>query len=543
MEILPFLGWKFKKDKKDDVGEFMSPFIVPTNDDVALTINNTSGGDLGGGLGSSYNRTIDFAINFTDEYNLVRQYRDMAIMPEVNEAITEIVNEAVNGDNTSEVVSLNLDKLSYSDDLKTGIQREFDTIINLLDFNSNAYETFRKWYIDGKIHYYIVIDPNNSTNGIQEVRYLSPFSVKKVREVKQRIDGRGIPMIESIEEYYLYSENKQFNGFSPQKTAFTKNAIKLTTDSVATANSGLIDEETNMIYSYLHVAIKPSNILRCMENALVIYRLSRAPERRVFYVDVGGLPKNQSNDMISNYVKQYKNALNFDTNTGKITESRNILSMMEDIFLPRREGSRGTEITTLPGGQNLGDIEDVDYFKEHLYRSLNVPYSRIKSDAGGIFNTGGVGEITRDEAKFSKFISRLRKKFSGLFMDLLKTQLLLKGYIDEYEWMQIKSKISIEFKGDMYFAELKENEMWKGRLSSARDAMDFVGKYYSHNDIRRRVLKQSEEEIRQQDEEIRSELDNTQYYPELLQQENNGEKTDTTPSDGEDEEPFVDYGK
>lgn len=477
-------GWQFKRKSSDR--KIDAPYIEPENDDAAFVVNSGYYGY------NAYQFNLD--VSFQDENELIQKYRDTALIPEVDSAITDIVNESISGDEDSAPVEIILDELEQSDNIKNKIKEEFDTILELMNFNENAYEIFKKWYVDGRIYYHIILHPQVK-NGIKELRYVSPLNLKKVRNEERKFGDGGIPIITSIEEFYVYMNNAS----QKQKTG---QAIKISKDSILTSNSGLLQEEKNLIFSYIHKALKPANDLKLVENAIIIYRLSRAPERRVFYVDVGNLPKNKAEEYLTSIMRRHNNKMVYDAVTGEVKDQKNVLSMMEDFWMPRREGGRGTEVTTLQGGQNLGEIEDVEYFKKKLYMALGVPYSRMAQEAGGPFTVGRSSEITRDEIKFNKFIQRLRKKFSKIFYDALKTQLILKQIITEDEWEEFRQQITFNFISDVFFQELKDAEILRERVATLRDISEFVGTYYSKDFVQKEVLRLTEDEIEQVEKEI-----------------------------------------
>jgi hypothetical protein len=434
-----------------------------------------------------------------DESASVVQYRNMSIYPEVDNAIDEIVNASIVLGTDRKPVKLDLGDLPVSDVIKNKIYREFDRIIHLLDFNNKSYEVFRRWYIDSKIFYNIVIDKDLPTEGIKELVPIDPLKIKKVRKIKkenEQVNGQTISLINDIEEYYLYTntDKETFMMTGP-------GGLKLSMDSVVYVPSGIIDLNTKRVLGYLHKAIRPLNMLRQLEDALLVYRIARAPERRVFYVDVGQLPKQKAEQYMRDMMSRFRNKLIYNQATGEVRDERNHLSVLEDYWLPRREGSRGTEITTLPGGQAMSQIEDVDYFKKKLYNSLNVPISRLTSESTG-FNMGRSVEITREEVKFYKFIDRLRHHFSKMFLDILRVQLLLKGVMTEEDWHQLKIDIKFNFNTDNYFWDLKEAEILAERLKMISIVDPYVGKYFSSAYIRKNILRQTEEDMRSIDKEM-----------------------------------------
>ena len=434
-----------------------------------------------------------------NDVDLIKRYREVAQHPECDMAIEDIINEVIVSDDRDQSVSISLDKLSVSENIKTKIRNEFDEVMSLLNFDEKGHDIFKRFYIDGRIYFHKVIDPTSPRKGLTEIRYIDPRKIKKVREVTKKRDtkGKGIEIIEKTAEWFVYNEK----GMS---SANSNAGLKISTDSITYVTSGIVDQTKNMVMGHLHKAIKPVNQLRMIEDAVVIYRIVRAPERRIFYIDVGNLPKVKAEQYLKDIMNRYRNKLVYDASTGEMRDDRKHMSMLEDFWLPRREGGRGTEITTLPGGQNLGEIQDVQYFQKRVYKSLHVPVSRMEQDNG--FNLGRSAEITRDEVKFSKFVQRLRKRFTGLFHDLLKTQLVLKGIITIEDWDAIKSHIQYDFLKDGHFAELKNAELLKERLLLANEVTPYVGKYFSVEFLRKNVLRQTDEEIEEIDRQIANEV-------------------------------------
>ena len=477
------LGYTVGKDKKQ-----LKSFAPPPPDDGAVNLE----------VGGAYGTYLDLEGNIRNELELITKYRELAIQPECEAAVEDIVNEAVVMDGFKVAVELELSEAKHlSDKIKEKIYLEFQGILDMLNFQTDAHDIFRKWYVDGKIYYHMIVDEGNQKQGIQELRYIDPRKIRKVREVVREPDANGVDMVKKTVEFYVYDEG----GVSDASQGLS--GIKITPDSIAMSNSGLYDHSNGAIVSYLHKAIKPMNQLRMMEDALVIYRISRAPERRIFYIDVGNLPKAKAEQYLRDMMVQHRNKLVYDASTGEIKDDRKHMNMMEDYWLPRREGGRGTEISTLPGGQNLGELEDISYFQTKVYKSLNVPSSRLMEDNS--FSLGRESEVTRDELKFSKFILRLRNKFLDLFDNMLKTQLQLKGIIAEDEWLPIKNKMVYKWAEDSYYREAKAQEILRGRLELARDVSDYTGKFYSIDYIRREVLQQRDEEIKRLDKEMERE--------------------------------------
>ena len=427
------------------------------------------------------------------EVELILKYRDISAQPECDAAIEDIINESIVGDHDESPVNIVMDELDISDKMKETIKFEFDAILKLLNFNQYAHDIFKKWYVDGRLPYHIIIEKGSPKKGIKELRYIDPTKLRKVKEIEEKQDPKtGAKLIEKVDEFFLF-QDKTMNG--------AEQGLKIYPDAIAYCTSGVMDPGRKRILSYLHKALKPVNQLRMMEDSLVIYRISRAPERRIFYIDVGNLPKGKAEEYLRGIMNQYRNKLVYDAKTGDIKDDRKHMSMLEDFFLPRREGGRGTEITTLPGGENLGQIDDIIYFQKKLYKSLNVPVNRLEQEAQ--FSLGRTTEITRDEVKFKKFIDRLRKRFSDLFMQLLKTQLLLKGIITDSDWKEWKESIVFNFIEDNYFSELKQSEMLRERFDMLSSLDEYVGKYISNEWIRKNVLRQTDDEI----EEIQKQID------------------------------------
>ena len=454
-----------------------------------------------GGFFGSY---LDMEGTAKTEQDLIRRYREIALHPECDMAIEDIINEAITSNENKQSVKVVTDQLKYSSKIKQTIEEEFSEVLRMLQFNTRGHDLFRRWYVDGRIFFQKIIDAENPKNGITELKYLDPRKIKKIREVRKRrpegmVSPTNINIADETVEYFVYNERGIQGSAAIQ-------GIKIAPDTIAYCPSGVIDQNKNgLVMSYLHKAIKPVNQLRMIEDAAVIYRIARAPERRIFKIDVGNLPKVKAEQYLRDVMARYRNKLVYDASTGEIRDDRNYMSMLEDFWLPSREGGRGTDITTLPGGANLGEIADIEYFRAKLYRSLNVPVSRLEASQG--FNLGRSSEITRDELKFTKFVGRLRKKFTELFNDLLRTQLIIKGIIAETEWPAIRDQIFYDFLQDGHFAELKNSEMMRERLNLAREVRDYKGKYYSVNYVSRNILRQTETEIKTMDAEIKKEID------------------------------------
>ena len=465
-----------------------------------------------------YGQYVDIEGVYRTEFDLMRRYREMALHPECDAAIEDVVNEAIVSDLYDSPVEIELTNVNASDNLKKKIREEFRTIKEMMDFDKKSHEIFRNWYVDGRLYYLKVIDTKRPQDGIQEIRYIDPMKIKFIRQEKKTNKTNGLAPYQNpnesldlvkgvypeLEEYYLYTPRPNYPTGTFSSSASTKGSIKIAKDSITYVTSGLFDRNKGTCLSYLHKAIKALNQLRMIEDSLVIYRLSRAPERRIFYIDVGNLPKVKAEQYLKEVMSRYRNKLVYDANTGEVRDDRKYMSMLEDFWLPRREGGRGTEITTLPGGQNLGELTDVEYFQKKLYRSLNVPESRIANDGG--FNLGRSSEILRDELKFSKFVGRLRKRFANIFGDMLRTQLILKNIITPEDWDQINDHIQYDFLYDNQFAELKESEMLNERLGLVATMEPYIGKYFSVEYVRKKILRQTDQEIIDIDDQIEKEI-------------------------------------
>ncbi len=459
-----------------------------------------------------YGQYVDIEGVYRTEYDLIRRYREMALHPECDSAIEDFVNEAFVSDLYDSPIEIELTNLNASDKLKEKIREEFTHIKEIMDFDKKAHEIFRNWYVDGRLFYLKIIDIDNPSDGIKDLRYIDPMKMKYVRQEKKISDKVAIrPRLNEserfvspeIEEYFIYTPSPNYPTGTISGGA--KRGVKISKDSVAYITSGLVDRNKGTVLSYLHKAIKALNQLRMIEDSLVIYRLSRAPERRIFYIDVGNLPKIKAEQYLKDVMSRYRNKLVYDASTGEIRDDRKFMSMMEDFWLPRREGGRGTEITTLPGGQNLGEITDINYFQKKLYRSLGVPESRIAGSGDG-FNLGRSSEILRDELKFSKFVGRLRKRFANLFNDILKTQLILKNIITPEDWEKMSDHIQYDFLYDNHFAELKEAELMSNRLGLMATIEPYLGKYFSTEYVRKKILRQTDSEIIEIDGQINDEI-------------------------------------
>mgnify|MGYP001269279948 FL=1 len=474
--------------------------------------NNEDGSDhyMSSGFFGSY---VDIEGIYRTEFDLIKRYREMALHPEADSAIEDIVNEAIVSDTNDTPVEIELSNLNASDGIKDKIRKEFRYLLDIMDFDKKAHEIYRNWYIDGRIYYHKIIDLKKPEEGIQEMRYIDAMKMRHVRQQKKKdsdkysISNTGDnPMdyeFPEIEEYFIYNQK----GIYPTGNINAKGpsqGVKIAKDAITYCTSGLVDRNKGSTLSYLHKAIKSINQLRMIEDSLVIYRLSRAPERRIFYIDVGNLPKVKAEQYLRDVMMRYRNKLVYDANTGEIRDDKKYMAMLEDFWLPRREGGRGTEITTLPGGQNLGEITDIEYFKKKLYRSLNVPPSRMDGEGG--FNLGRSSEILRDELKFTKFVGRLRKRFSRMFHDMLKTQLILKNIVTPEDWDIMSDHIQYDFLYDNHFSELKETELFNERINVAATAEPYIGRYYSQDYIRRKILRQTDIEIKEQDQLMKQEI-------------------------------------
>jgi hypothetical protein len=503
---MELFGWEFKRQKEIDT---IPSFAPKEADDGAMVV----------AAGGSFGTYVDLDGTVRTEAELVTKYREMALQPECDSAVDEIINEIMIIDE-KKIVSIDLEEIDLSEKIKKAIREEFDTCLNILNFNRHAYEIVRRWYIDGRLYYHILIDEKDTKAGIKEVRYIDPRKIRKVREVTKR-KVKGGEMAEAViqkvqNEYYIFND-KGFN-YGNKSVGPSTTGLRIAKDSIVQVTSGLTDTQGTMVLSYLHKAIKSLNQLRTLEDALVIYRLARAPERRIWYIDVGNLPKMKAEQYVRDIMVKHKNRLIYDAQTGEVRDDRKFMTMLEDYWLPRREGGRGTEVTTLAGGQTLGQMDDVLYFQKKFLQTLNVPVNRLNSDA--LFSLGRATEITRDEIKFSRFISRLRGRFSVLFIKMLERQLVLKQIMSIEDFALIQQKIKFEFAKDNHFTELKNSEIIEGRVNVARDVQEMVGKYYSNNWVRKEILKQSDEEIEAMDKEIAEEKDNPQFQDPMMMDPN-----------------------
>lgn len=480
---LKLFGFEIKRSPTEDPSK--KPSIVPSRDDDGAGYVTAAGTHYGQYL------NID-GDDSKDNYQVIMKYRGVSMHPEVDAAIEDIVNESIAGGENKQAIDVNMDNLEVSDKIKKTIKEEFDNIVGMLNFNELGHDIFRRWYVDGRLYHHLVVNESNLKAGIQEIRPIDSAKMRKVKQVKKKKDQEtGAQLIEKVDEYYIYQE---------KPGSAHSGGVKMSLDSVSYATSGLLDESRKRIVSYLHKALKSVNQLRMMEDALVIYRLARAPERRMFYIDVGNMPRGKAEQYMKDIMARYRNKLVYDAATGEIRDDRKHQSMIEDFWLPRREGGRGTEISTLPGGQNLGEIEDIIYFQKRMFRSLNVPMNRLEQEAQ--FSLGRSTEINRDELKFQKFIDRLRKRFSHLFYDILRKQLILKGIITEDDWNTMKNDILIDYVRDNHFTELRDAELLRERLQTMEQISSYVGSYYSKEWIQKNVLRLTDEDIEQMNKQI-----------------------------------------
>ena len=480
-------GFTIARNKEEQSQEVQQSFTPPANEDGALTITSAA----------YYGTYVDLDGTAKNDVELISRYREMSMQPEIESALDDIVGEAICQDDDGQIIKLVLDDLKQPEKIKSAIKAEFETIMRLLNYKNMAQDIFRRYYVDGRLFYHLIVDKAKPMEGIKELRYIDPRKLKKIREMRKEKDPRtGVEVMKVINEYYIFND-KVTTGASSN---FGPVGVRITTDSIVSVVSGLMDSRRAVVLSYLHKAIKPLNQLRMIEDATVIYRISRAPERRIFYIDVGNLPKLKAEQYLRDIMVKYKNKLVYDANTGEIRDDRKFLSMMEDFWLPRREGGKGTEITTLPGGQNLGELEDVKYFEKKLYKALNVPISRLEPNQG--FSLGRVAEVTRDELKFSKFVDRLRNKFSDLFDQAMRVQCVLKGICTSEEWDSFKENIHYDFIKDNNFTELKDAELMKERLSLLGSVDPYTGRYFSQSWIQRNVLRLTDDEIKEMQVEM-----------------------------------------
>ena len=490
----------FSIAKRDDVVPSDGGLTGTTSSTLSFTAPENYDGtqvlETGGFMSSVY----DFGGSFMDENALIRQYRSMSLYPEVDMAIEDIVTQAIVYDRENIPIRLDLSNVELSDNIKSKIDLEFTNILKLLDFKNRGYDIFRRWYVDGRLYFQNIIDVEHPEKGIIELRAVDPIKIRKVRKVQKeikRVNNTTVPIVKKVEEYFVYTDYEVSN----VATATTGHVgVKIQPDSITYCHSGLVDQTSKRVVGYLHKAIRPLNMLRQTEDAMVVYRIARAPERRVFYIDVGNLPKQKAEEYIKNLMTRYRNKLTYDSSTGEIKDQRNHMSMLEDYWLPRREGGKGTEIQTLPGGQSLGEMEDVEYLLRKVYRALNVPLTRMEVQTG--YNLGRASEITRDEVKFYKFIERLQNKFNGMFLDILKKQCILRGILTPEDWTAMCQDINIVYSKDSYFTELKENEILNERVNMLNVLGNYNGVFFSTNYIRKNILKQTEEEMAKMNVEI-----------------------------------------
>lgn len=501
---MDLFGWQIARSKQNQQAAPVS-FTPEVKDDGAVIA-------AAGGVQGVY---IDLDGSIRNEAELVSKYREMSLYPEIDMAIDDIVNEAICLEDLKKTVTLNLDGLEASDKIKQIIKSEFANVLNLLEFQTMGYDVFRRWYVDGRLYYHVIIDSKQPQAGIQELRYVDPRKIRKIREVKQK-QIKGTPVVETVEEYFVYNPRGFAKSMSPSTSSIegtSTTGLRISKDAIAHCTSGLTTVNGDIAIGYLHKSIKPLNQLKAMEDSLVIYRISRAPERRIFYIDVGNLPKMKAEQYLKDIMTKFKNKLVYDSASGEVRDDRKFMTMLEDFWLPRREGGKGTEITTLPGGQNLGEIDDIKYFQNNLYKALNVPMTRL--DPQSIYTLGRATEITRDEMKFTKFISRLRIKFADLFNKLLEKQLILRGVINSDEWKQIKSYLQYVYLDDSHMAELKDLEVMQNRIEAVRNMNDYIGKYISHTTVRKNILKQDDDDIMKENNNIVQEFKDPILYPPL----------------------------
>lgn len=497
----------FEIKRSEALGPEPVSFAPPVEDDGAVMV----------AAGGVYGTYVDLEGSAKTEAELVTKYRDMMNQPEVDSAVDDVINEAIVSETEEDIVKINLDKTKLTSNVKRIINEEFQALLRILNFNNQSYELFKRFYVDGRLYFHAILDDTNPRNGIKELRYIDPRKIRKIKEVAKRKDqATGATVQKKEKEYFLYSEKGYYNagnGNSSQTGAVT-GGLRIAKDSIIHVTSGLMDANNTVVLSYLHKAIKVLNQLRTLEDATVIYRISRAPERRIFYIDVGNLPKMKAEQYLRDMMTRHKNRVVYDATSGEIRDDRKFMTMLEDYWLPRREGNKGTEITTLPGGQNLGEMTDVQYFQKKLYRSLNVPESRMQVES--TYNVGRSTEIQRDEVKFSKFVNRIRARFSQLFIKSLEKQLVLKGLMTLKEFSDISQDIKFDYAKDNYFAELKNIEIMKERLNVLVELDPFAGKYVSHQWIRKNILQQTEEDMDQMDQEMEEEDQDPRYQQQVM---------------------------
>ena len=495
-DSVKLFGLEIKRARREKEKEQLPSIVPPLDDDGAGYIT---------AAGSHYGSFVDLSGDQAkDDKDLIKRYRAVAMHPEVDAALEDIVNEVISGDD--DLIELNMDNVDTSDSIKKQIKEEFDNITAMLDFQNYAHDIFRRYYIDGRVYHHLVVDPKRPQEGIQEIRPIDALKIRKVKEVKKEKDNAtGASIITKVNEYFIYSETAGSATASYASGGKNSNALKIAPDAISYVTSGLLDSNRKKVISYLHKALKPINQLRMMEDALVIYRLARAPERRIFYIDVGNLPRGKAEQYLKDIMTRYRNKMVYDANTGDLKNDSKHMSMLEDFWLPRREGGKGTEISTLPGGQNLGEIDDIVYFQKKLYKSLNVPTSRINPEeqAGGLL--GRSSEITRDEYKFQKFVNRLRRRFSDLFYNILKKQLLLKGIITDDDWESWKGDLFVDYIVDNHFTELKETEMLRERVGMLQQIEPYLGAFYSKEWAQKNVLMLTDDDIKTMKDQIEQE--------------------------------------
>lgn len=496
-----FFGFEIRRATDPiEVQDKQPAFAPEVQDDGAVVV----------AAGGSYGTYIDLQGAARTEAELVTKYREMSMHPEVEKAVDDIINEAIIVEDKEKIVEINLDDVKLSTNVKKLVTTEFESVLSLLDFNKSAFDIFRRWYIDGRMYYHIIIDITKPNDGIKELRYIDPRKLRKIREVKRKRDSKSqLTQTQTVQEYFMYNEKGFQNKAGEIGTATAAVGLKIAPDSIIHTTSGVLDPMNSVVLGHLHKAIKPLNQLRALEDATIIYRISRAPERRIFYIDVGNLPKMKAEQYLRDMMTRHKNKVVYDASTGEIRDDRKFMTMLEDYWLPRRDGSRGTEITTLPAGQNLGKLEDVEYFQKKLYESLNVPTTRLEQDGTFIFGQGQ--EISRDEIKFTKFIDRMRQRFNHLFLEALKRQLLLKNIITDEDWDLIEHNIRFDYAKDNYFEQQKQSSVLTDRLNTLNQIMPFVGKYYSNEWVRKHILQQSDEDIEEMDEQSMAEQENPLY--------------------------------
>jgi len=501
--MINLFGWQFgKKTATDEIESVAHSIVAPDIDDGTMQVSAAA---------SYYGYYVDMDGTVKDEIQAISKYREISLYPEVDIAIQDIVNEAIPYEDDSPLVEIALDRLEVSDPIKEIITNEFKGVLSLLKFSEKASDLFRRWYVDGRI-YFNVLTGKNQKDGILELRPIESTKIKKVAEILKEKDPSGVEIVKGVKEYYLYSQSGfvQQPNLAQQQNSAPQAGARLSQDSVIYIPSGFMEQNTGVVLSYLQKALRPANQLRMLEDAVVIYRMSRAPERRIFYIDVGNLPKGKAEQYVKDIMNRYRNKLVYDTKTGEVRDDKKYMSMMEDFWMPRRDGNKGTEITTLQGGQNLGELADVEYFQNKLYNALNIPISRMMPETG--FSMGRSTEISRDEVKFQKFIGKIRRKFSELFFEILRTQLILKGIIAEDEWDEIKESITFRFQKDNFFAELKNNEILLQRVQTAQ-AMDMMlGKYFSVEWVAKNVFMQSDEEIKEMQQQMADEYDTHPWW-------------------------------